>query len=158
FFAEALRFEEDGVGAADHRRRIAATLEHCPSLTELLDLEAPVLGGAITEKGGLIATIEADNAVAVWHVPARRRIATGLAHAERPTRAAFSADGRQLGTITADGATHVWDLTTGQARRLPAAAPPVTLLAFHPDGRLLLTEHAGAVIRVWDLTTPELTP
>jgi hypothetical protein len=158
-FAEALRLDEDSTGAAEHRRRIAATLEQCPQLTELLDLEAPVLGGAVTEKGGLIATVEADNAVAVWHVPARRRIATGLAHADRPTRAAFSADGRQLGTITADGTARIWDLTTGQARRLPAgAAPPVELLAFHPNGQLLLSEHAGAVVRVWDLTTPELTP
>jgi hypothetical protein len=158
-FAEALRLDEGSAGAAEHRRRIAATLEHCPQLTELLDLEAPVLGGAVTENGGLIATVEADNAVAVWHVPARRRIVTGLAHAEQPTRAAFSADGRQLGTVTADGTARIWDLTTGHARRLPAgAAPAVELLAFHPDGRLLLSEHAGAVVRVWDLTTPELTP
>jgi eukaryotic-like serine/threonine-protein kinase len=158
-FVEALRLDADGPDPAEHRARIAALLDRCPHLTELLDLEAPVLGAAVTTTGGYVATVEADNAVAVWYVPKRRRIASALAHPDAPIRAAFSADGRYLGTITTGGTARTWDLTTGKARIVPIGkGPPVELLAFHPSGRLLLTEHAGAVVRIWDLTTAEPTP
>jgi eukaryotic-like serine/threonine-protein kinase len=158
-FTEALRLDEDGPEAATHRGRIATILEHAPRLTELLDLEAPVIGANVTATGGLVATVGADNAVAVWQVPARRRIATGLAHPDAPVHAAFSADGRLLGTITASGTARIWDLATGNARIVATGQGPVVPhLAFHPSGRVLVTEYGNALARVWDLTTDEPTP
>jgi serine/threonine protein kinase len=159
-FTEALRLEVDGPNAAEHRRRIASTLEQCPRLTALLDLEAPVIGANIAaDMAGFVATVGADNAVAVWQVPARRRVAAGLAHLDRPAHAAVSTDGRFLGTLTGSGTARIWDLMTEKPVVLPLAkAGAVEQLAFHPNGRLLFTRHADAAVRIWDLTAAEPAP
>jgi serine/threonine protein kinase len=157
-FAEALRLDENAPQEAEHRRRIATTLDRCPQLTELLNLEAPVLAAAVTATGGFVATVSRDNGVAVWHVPSRRQMVAGLAHPELPVRGALSADGQVLGTITASGTVRIWDLTTGNARILPVGqGPAVVGLAFHANGRLLLTEHTDASVRSWSLATVEPT-
>jgi WD40 repeat protein len=70
----------------------------------------------------------------------------------------LSADGTLLATVTAVGATRVWDLKAGTDRVLPTSAgPAVERLAIHPDGRRMLTQQAGAV-RIWDLRAPTPAP
>jgi hypothetical protein len=159
FFTEALRLDEKGAHEADHRRRIATTLRQSPHVVDVLDLEAPVLAAAVGAQGGLVATAGADGTVTVWEVPARRRIASGLAHPETPVAGTFSADGRLLGTVSTGGTARIWDLAAGTARVLATGeGPPVTRVTFHPGGRLLVTEHANAGVRVWDLAAAEPTP
>jgi serine/threonine protein kinase len=157
-FTEALALDERASDVEKQRQRIARTLQDCPRLTEMLNLESPAIGAAVTVDGGLVATAGPDHAVAVWQVPARRQIVAGLAHPQPPVHAALSADGKLLGTVTVDGTARIWDLATGKVRVLPTSPlGHIHRLIFHANGRLLLARYGGEVC-LWDLTAPDPTP
>jgi hypothetical protein len=81
----------------------------------------------------------------VWEMPGGKELLS------RPGRGdvSFSADGRRLVTLGADGRPRVWDVAAGkEVLALPSTAHGV---AFSPRGHWLAT--AGAEVRVWDATT-----
>jgi RNA polymerase sigma factor (sigma-70 family) len=81
---------------------------------------------------------------------------------------AFSADGRQLISASADGSLRLWDATTGRQGRLWQAHPPwrptsrrpaswdgVKLMNATPEGRWILSAGGGEEIKLWDTTRPD---
>jgi WD40 repeat protein len=64
---------------------------------------------------------------------------------------AFSLDGRQVLTGSADNTARLWDLQTGQEiRRSEGHTDWVSSVAFSPDGRQVLTGSGDKTARLWD--------
>ena len=86
---------------------------------------------------------------AIWN-RCPKLIALGW-HEKRIHHAAFSPDGRQFATASADQTAQVWETRTGRPLMAPLAhGQEVCQIAFSPDGRRLATISQDAVLRIWD--------
>lgn len=66
--------------------------------------------------------------------------------------AAFSPDGAQLATGSADGVVNFWDATDGKRRHsIQLHTNAVVAVGISPDGRALLTGSMDNTLRLWDL-------
>lgn len=99
----------------------------------------------------------------MWDLTERtapRRIGLPHGHDLRAVTAlAFSADGRVLGTGSADGSVTVWDMGDPLRPRRSETSPvghtaAISALAFAPDGRSLATASWDRSARLWDLGDP----
>jgi WD40 repeat protein len=117
-------------------------------------------GLAFAPRGGLLASVGTDGAVAV------RNTATGALVWEKQAvdadglfALAYAADGKSLATGGADGSIRVFDAQTGRPGRvLVGHAGKVTSLAFHPGGKLLVSGGYDKAIRLWDLDSGKELP
>jgi WD40 repeat protein len=67
---------------------------------------------------------------------------------------AFGPDGTRIATAGEDGATRVWDTSTGaMIAECRGHFRKVLSAAFHGDGRRLVTASADGTVRQWDCTT-----
>jgi serine/threonine protein kinase len=111
---------------------------------------------AFSAETGLLAVGGEDGAVALWDLPAGRRLRE--LHAASPVRAlAFSPpsrlpvrpQGRYL-AIATDAGLQFWDVRPGRWNRAfnhPTGDRPVTGVAYSPDGRFWAFAYAGGKIR-----------
>jgi WD40 repeat protein/tRNA A-37 threonylcarbamoyl transferase component Bud32 len=105
--------------------------------------------------GKHLASAGADRKVKVWDWPAgkevfRRDCAADNEYGTAYT-VAFSPDGRWL-AAGQDGAVHVWDWKTGEARHtLGGHAKKGISVAFSPDGRRLASGSWHGKVMIWDL-------
>jgi WD40 repeat protein len=65
---------------------------------------------------------------------------------------AFSPNGKQVASGSADAAISVWDFEAGTAKILSGHNEEIFLIAWSPDGRYLASSQY-AFIRVWDIAT-----
>ncbi|HEV3085367.1 MAG TPA: protein kinase, partial [Gemmataceae bacterium] len=66
--------------------------------------------------------------------------------------AAFSPDGKRLGSGGEDGAAWLWDTTSGQGRVLfRSKGVKITSVAFSPDGQTLALGQEGGPLLLWDV-------
>ena len=67
---------------------------------------------------------------------------------------AFSPDGKTIATASVDLTARIWDVDTGQERRLFIGhTGSVSSAAFSPDGKRLLTASWDQTARIWDAET-----
>ena len=67
---------------------------------------------------------------------------------------AFSPDGLQVVTGTADGTVHLWEAESGrELRRFKPHTSMVNAVAFSPDGRQVVSGSLDKTVRVWDVQT-----
>jgi eukaryotic-like serine/threonine-protein kinase len=78
---------------------------------------------------------------------------TLLGHTNGILRVAYSPDGRQLATASADGTAKLWDVETGKEARKLQHAGPVSSVAFSNDGRWLVTGSHDRTAKLWDAET-----
>lgn len=83
---------------------------------------------------------------------------TGETHARSVAAVAFSPDGSQLATGSADESIKFWEASSGkELKTLAGHERPVNSLVFHPDGKWLFSSSGGRnvggnEIKVWDVT------
>ncbi|KAF7349075.1 WD-REPEATS-REGION domain-containing protein [Mycena venus] len=70
---------------------------------------------------------------------------------------AFSPDGKQIVSGSADHTVRIWDVATGEAVGAPLEGHTreVKSVAFSPDGKQIVSGSPDCTVRIWDLATGE---
>jgi RNA polymerase sigma factor (sigma-70 family) len=111
-------------------------------------------------KRGASSVFQSDNRIHVWDVNSGNEVAglldpaggTSSDSTQGSNDLLYSADGKQLVSVTIDGILRVWDAHTAkQQRQYPLGYASVGALAFSPDGQTLAV--GGAAIRLFDWAT-----
>ncbi len=107
---------------------------------------------ALSPDGQILVTTQGADVV-VWDVSSARRDGEARRHTGDVLSAAWSADGRWLASVGADGLVVVWDARTLQPSRvLTGHHGPVLMAHFAPDNRTLYTVGDDGSVLAWDLT------
>jgi WD40 repeat protein len=113
---------------------------------------------ALAPDGALVAA-GGDDGIHVWDLPSLRerpRLNLSYQDTRGTVQVAFSPSGNTLASGTGDGVVRLWDVATGQVRRLGSAAQQsVTAVAFSPDGSLVASSSWDGGLRIWDTRTGE---
>jgi WD40 repeat protein len=107
---------------------------------------------AFSDDGGLLATADGGDHLAVWVWPAGAPLRSFGGEAGEIMALAFRPRSRQLVSCGSAGLVKLWDADTGRevaAFRGHTAA--VTGAAFSPDGKRLATSSADLTVRLWDV-------
>jgi WD40 repeat protein/tRNA A-37 threonylcarbamoyl transferase component Bud32 len=95
-----------------------------------------------------------DGSVELWPMTVDAKAATWPAHDKEVAAVAFSADGKQLATSSANGEVKIWDSATRRETvRIEPVGRRLFRLGFSPDGRTLAGAGASSRIWVWDVAT-----
>jgi len=104
-----------------------------------------------------LVTASDDNIARLWNWE------NGFSVKEIPHKApvltlAFSPNGNDLATGSADGMAHVWHLATNAdssrlPTNLPEGAKPINSVAFSPNGHFLATGSGDGTVQVWDVNS-----
>ncbi|HEY6891659.1 MAG TPA: WD40 repeat domain-containing protein [Solirubrobacter sp.] len=95
--------------------------------------------------GELLVTSSRDGVARVWDLPSGATIAELHGHTDEITDAAFSANGRDVVTLSLDGTARSWHVVEGQIFRRDDW---VLDAAFSPDGKRIATAAADGDARV----------
>jgi len=133
------------------------------SLKTLATLEGHtdlVLTFAISSDGTTVASGSQDKLIKIWKIPTElpkeaaeplKPTAELKGHGSQVYGVAFSPDGKQLASCSADKTVRLWDLATSkEIRKLPEQGGPVYSLAFSSDGQTLLTGGADKTVRLYN--------
>ncbi len=89
-----------------------------------------------------------------WQRPMHQELKALRGHTGPILAVAYSSDGRQIVTASADHTAKVWNAANGaHLLTLRAHTAPVRSVAFFPDGQRLVTGSWDRTARVWDATT-----
>ena len=112
--------------------------------------ESPLTGICATSDGRVLSVGHDDNAVWVWDLSSRRRVATLAGHTERVR--SVCASGSYVAATADDGTTRVW--RSGELEHvLRGHHGPVRSVCATSDGQLLVTGGEDSTARVWELNS-----
>ncbi|MEO0767961.1 MAG: NB-ARC domain-containing protein [Cyanobacteria bacterium J06649_4] len=124
---------------------------------------------AFSPKDDVLATGDTNGEIWLWrsHLPQTTsapdsagdigsHISTFQGHQNWVCSVAFSPDGTQLVSGSADRTIRLWDVTTGEClQTLEGHQNWVMAVAFSPDGTQLVSGSADRTVRLWDVSTGE---
>ena len=76
-------------------------------------------------------------------------------HTQDITSVAYSPDGRQIASGALDGTVRIWNLESGENRKLHSNAMSIYSIAYSPDGSKLASGSSSGIICIWDLESGE---
>ncbi|HEY7422978.1 MAG TPA: hypothetical protein VH682_01835, partial [Gemmataceae bacterium] len=148
------RFDPNGryvlTAGADHAVRVwdAKTGE---AVGQMLRHPETVSRAVFSADGRYVLTACDDGAARLWDYATGEEVLPALKHGQPIAEAAFSPAGD--GVLTLSGqVVRLWDLTTAESPRSPAARAPAGLTVFSADGKRVLRVTETAV-RVYDTAT-----
>ncbi|HUJ59395.1 MAG TPA: protein kinase [Kofleriaceae bacterium] len=105
--------------------------------------------------GSKLAAIRTGNRMLLWDLDQPQPEPRALeGHGRELLNAAFSPDGTQLATGSADHSAKIWDVATGRMLvSLDGHVGFVFAIAWSPDGKLVATGSTDRTVRVWDART-----
>ena len=103
---------------------------------------------------GVLLAIGGSNAVEIVDASNGRVLRVLQGHTDTVYATAFSPDGTQVATASADHTACTWDVTTGvRYATFTGHDSYVNAVVFSPDGTLLATASTDGTARTWDVTT-----
>jgi WD40 repeat protein len=141
-----------------HRLRLAAVLQKCPKLVQVLPHDGPVNVAEFSRDGRRVVTASADGTARIWDVETGRQLAS-LSHNNSPVsnpsvrHASFSPGGRYVVTAATDKTAAVWNTANGEQVCTVQHEDQVRRAAFSSNGRYIVTGSADRTARVWDSRT-----
>lgn len=115
---------------------------------------SPITAAAMSRDMRFIATAVDGRSLVIWDTAAGRPVRTLVGHQKTIHSLAFSPDGKQLLSGSADATAILWDPATGeQIRTFRGHAGPVLSVAFSPDGKQILTGSADKTAILWNAQT-----
>ena len=155
--AESRRLEAERQAGIAKSRELAATDERIidkdPELAVLLGVEAVfqthrIMTDAITSEA--IAAVHRAMARSPWQSTLR-------GHGDRVNDAAWSPDGSQLVTASADKTAKVWNAQSGQIFFTLPHSGTVNYAAWSPEGSHLVTASADGTAKLWESQTGQMS-
>lgn len=117
---------------------------------------SPITGAALSRDARFIATAVDGKSLVVWDTAVGCPVRTLLAHQKTIHSLAFSPDGKQLLSGSADATAILWNPATGEpVRTFRGHAGPIRSVAFGPDGTRVLTGSEDRTAILWDAHTGE---
>src|SRR5262249_21945626 len=90
----------------------------------------------------------------IWNSASWQDLVTPKGHAERITSIAYSPDGSQLVSASADKTLKIWNATSGQElRTLTGHAERIDQVTFSPDGAHIASVSGFKTIKTWNVAT-----
>jgi WD40 repeat protein len=169
-FVNSVDFSPNGqfllTGSDDHTARVWSMTSGQTLLTlkgHLAAINSAVFSPDGSSPSGDIrlATASDDSVARVWNVTAALTSGAGASevaalqgHTGGINDIAYSPNGRQLVTGSADKTVRVWDATSGRSVRvLQGHKDAVTSVAFSRDGRFIVSASTDLTVRVWDASS-----
>src|SRR5216684_1824537 len=117
-------------------------------------LHGPVASLAFSRDGKLLAAAGHEENAYLFELTHGDRVAME-GHTDPVNCVAFSPDGAEAATGSADGSVRLWSAPAGQSRRVLSAAGmgPVLSVAYSPDGKLIAAAGGDKLIRIWEVKT-----
>jgi WD40 repeat protein len=156
WFAEAFKLEESRHDrTANHRLRLAATLQMSPRLLHLWFAGRPETRAGFSQDGRLVLSVSQNGATCAWDAVSGQPVTAPLA-LDRPGALVgwldrFSPEGRHVLGVETNG---VWlrEVSSGaRLQRLPH--PLVRGACFNPDGGSIFTWSTDGRVMIWDHAT-----
>src|SRR5262249_27010671 len=130
-----------------------------PGPDKLVTMAAPMLtpvqAAALSRDGRYIAA-GMETVVVLWDTAVGRPVRTLVGHQKPVTSVAFSPDGKQLRSVSAEPTALLWDTGAGgQVRTFKGHKGTVTSVAFSPDATRVLTGSADRTAILWNAQAGE---
>jgi WD40 repeat protein len=149
---EALKASPDGQRLLTSHDGTVRLTELGAGTQSLLEERGCNPGGAAFSPDGRWLAAACKGQVRVWGPTGQERTLEG--HPMDITALAFSPDGRWLGSADSGGEVYLWNLASGEGRKLGShVGHAVRLLTFSPDGGRLASGSADKTVRVWDVAS-----
>ena len=126
--------------------------------TELRRLGSNGFAVAFSPDGTKLATRDGGGP-SIWEVDSWKPLYSLIQHRGAVKSIAFSPDGKQIITASADGTANIWDAESGSEVKTLNAHPDmegygtvtVNSAVFSPDGKRVATAHQDGVARIWNI-------
>jgi WD40 repeat protein len=124
-------------------------------VTVATQMLTPIQAATFSRDGQYIAVCM-ETVVVLWDTTVGRPVRTLVGHQKAVVSVAFSPDGKQILTGSADTTAILWDPSTGsQIRTFKGHKGTITSAAFSPDGKQILTGSADRTAILWNTDSDE---